>query len=90
MNTNGSGLSYMHSGLYGMYAFQEGVRQTRGILPVQVPGARISVFPGVADMCARHHHVKRHLTPSNVTPAAEQLSKQVSATISLPTQNATP
>jgi acetyl-CoA acetyltransferase len=53
LNTNGGGLSYMHSGLYGTYAFQESVRQTRGIVPVQVPGARISVFPGVADMCAR-------------------------------------
>ena len=31
MNTNGGGLSYMHSGMYGMYALQEGVRQMRGI-----------------------------------------------------------
>ena len=27
MNTNGGGLSYMHSGMYGMYALQESVRQ---------------------------------------------------------------
>ncbi|MDH8538662.1 hypothetical protein QIH14_28270, partial [Klebsiella pneumoniae] len=31
MNTNGGGLSYMHSGMYGMYALQESVRQMRGI-----------------------------------------------------------
>jgi acetyl-CoA acetyltransferase len=27
LNTNGGGLSYMHSGMYGMYALQESVRQ---------------------------------------------------------------
>src|SRR4029077_13281076 len=31
LNTNGGGLSYMHSGMYGMYALQESVRQMRGI-----------------------------------------------------------
>jgi acetyl-CoA acetyltransferase len=30
LNTNGGGLSYMHSGRYGMYALQESVRQMRG------------------------------------------------------------
>jgi len=30
LNTNGGGLSYMHSGMYGMYALQESVRQMRG------------------------------------------------------------
>src|SRR5437763_3702592 len=43
LNTNGGGLSYMHSGMYGMYALQESVRQMRGIAPAQVPGAKISV-----------------------------------------------
>src|ERR1700720_3843287 len=33
LNTNGGGLSYMHSGMYGMYALQESVRQMRGIAP---------------------------------------------------------
>ena len=33
LNTNGGGLSYMHSGMYGMYALQEGVRQMRGTAP---------------------------------------------------------
>ncbi len=30
LNTNGCGLSYMHSGMYGTYALQESVRQMRG------------------------------------------------------------
>jgi acetyl-CoA acetyltransferase len=47
LNTNGGGLSYMHSGMYGMYALQESVRQLRGSAPAQVPGARISVCHGV-------------------------------------------
>jgi acetyl-CoA acetyltransferase len=50
LNTNGGGLSYMHSGMYGMYALQESVRQMRGIAPAQVPGARISVCHGVGGM----------------------------------------
>jgi len=50
LNTNGGGLSYMHSGMYGMYALQESVRQMRGIAPAQVPGARISVSHGVGGM----------------------------------------
>jgi acetyl-CoA acetyltransferase len=50
MNTNGGGLSYMHSGMYGMYALQESVRQIRGIAPAQVPGAKISVCQGVGGM----------------------------------------
>ena len=50
MNTNGGGLSYMHSGMYGMYALQEGVRQMRGEAPAQVPGAKISVVHGVGGM----------------------------------------
>jgi acetyl-CoA acetyltransferase len=52
MNTNGGGLSYMHSGMYGMYALQESVRQMRGIAPAQVPGARIAVSHGVGGMFA--------------------------------------
>jgi acetyl-CoA acetyltransferase len=52
VNTNGGGLSYMHSGMYGMYALQESVRQMRGIAPAQIPGARISVCHGVGGMFA--------------------------------------
>jgi acetyl-CoA acetyltransferase len=52
MNTNGGGLSYMHSGMYGMYALQESVRQMRGIAPAQVEGAKIAVSHGVGGMFA--------------------------------------
>jgi acetyl-CoA acetyltransferase len=52
LNTNGGGLSYMHSGMYGMYALQESVRQLRGIAPAQVPGAQISIAHGVGGMFA--------------------------------------
>lgn len=50
LNTNGGGLSYMHSGMYGMYALQESVRQLRGIAPAQVPGAKVSIAHGVGGM----------------------------------------
>jgi acetyl-CoA acetyltransferase len=50
LNTNGGGLSYMHSGMYGMYAMQESVRQMRGIAPAQIEGAKISVAHGVGGM----------------------------------------
>ncbi|MGE0202155.1 MAG: thiolase [Hyphomicrobiaceae bacterium] len=52
INTNGGGLSYMHSGMYGMYALQESVRQMRGIAPAQIPDAKISVCHGVGGMFA--------------------------------------
>jgi acetyl-CoA acetyltransferase len=50
MNTNGGGLSYMHSGMYGMYALQESVRQMRATAAAQVDGAKISVCHGVGRM----------------------------------------
>lgn len=52
LNTNGGGLSYMHSGMYGMYALQESVRQLRGIASAQVEAVRISVALGVGGMFA--------------------------------------
>ena len=52
LNTNGGGLSYMHSGMYGMYALQESVRQMRGTAPAQVPGANVSLCLGVGGMFA--------------------------------------
>ena len=52
LNTNGGGLSYMHSGMYGMYALQESVRQMRGTAAAQVPNAKISVCHGVGGMFA--------------------------------------
>jgi acetyl-CoA acetyltransferase len=50
VNTNGGGLSYMHSGMYGMYALQESVRQLRGTAAAQVDGARVSLCLGVGGM----------------------------------------
>jgi acetyl-CoA acetyltransferase len=50
LNTNGGGLSYMHSGMYGMYALQESVRQLRGTAAAQVRGAKISIAHGVGGM----------------------------------------
>lgn len=47
MNTNGGGLSYTHSGMYGMFAIQEAVRQLRGEAFAQVPGVGISFVQGV-------------------------------------------
>jgi acetyl-CoA acetyltransferase len=52
LNTNGGGLSYMHSGMYGMYALQESVRQMRGTAPAQVKGAKVSMALGVGGMFA--------------------------------------
>ena len=40
----------MHSGMYGMYALQESVRQLRGTAPAQVDGCEISVCLGVGGM----------------------------------------
>jgi acetyl-CoA acetyltransferase len=52
MNTNGGGLSYTHTGMYGMFALQESVRQVRGMAPAQVPGVEVSVAQGVGGMFA--------------------------------------
>jgi acetyl-CoA acetyltransferase len=52
LNTNGGGLSYTHTGMYGMFALQESVRQVRGTAPAQVPGVHISVAHGVGGMFA--------------------------------------
>jgi acetyl-CoA acetyltransferase len=50
MNTNGGGLSYTHTGMYGMFALQESVRQMRGTAAAQVAGAKLSVCHGVGGM----------------------------------------
>jgi acetyl-CoA acetyltransferase len=52
LNTNGGGLSYTHTGMYGMFAIQESVRQLRGTAPAQVDGVNISVAHGVGGMFA--------------------------------------
>jgi len=50
MNTNGGGLSYTHTGMYGMFAIQESVRQLRGEASAQVPGVEVSLTQGVGGM----------------------------------------
>jgi acetyl-CoA acetyltransferase len=52
LNTNGGGLSYTHTGMYGMFAIQEGVRQVRGEAAAQVPDAEVSVVVGNGGMFA--------------------------------------
>ena len=50
MNTNGGGLSYTHTGMYGMFAMQESIRQLRGQAAAQVPGVKTSFAQGVGGM----------------------------------------
>ena len=52
LNTNGGGLSYTHTGMYGMFALQESVRQLRGRAAAQVPDVHVSVAHGVGGMFA--------------------------------------
>jgi acetyl-CoA acetyltransferase len=50
LNTNGGGLSYTHSGMYGMYLLQEAIRQVRGEAAHQVPNLKVSFVQGVGGM----------------------------------------
>jgi acetyl-CoA acetyltransferase len=50
LNTNGGGLSYTHTGMYGMFAILEGVRQIRGEAAAQVASPDISVVVGNGGM----------------------------------------
>ncbi|HLG68118.1 MAG TPA: hypothetical protein VKV36_09655 [Acidimicrobiales bacterium] len=50
MNTNGGGLSYTHTGLYGMFLMQESIRQVRGEAAAQVTDVHVSVAHGVGSM----------------------------------------
>jgi len=58
LNTSGGGLSYTHTGMYGMFAILEAVRQLRGKAAAQVGGngsgaaPDISVVLGVGGMFA--------------------------------------
>jgi len=52
VNTNGGGLCYTHSGMYGMYLMQESLRQLRGEAFRQVPNVKISFCQGVGGMFA--------------------------------------
>jgi len=50
VNTNGGGLNYTHSGMYGMYALQESVRQLRGEAAAQVDGVTTSLTHAIGGM----------------------------------------
>jgi acetyl-CoA acetyltransferase len=51
INTNGGGLSYTHTGMYGIFPIIESVRQLRGECGArQVPGARLSLVNGMGGM----------------------------------------
>jgi acetyl-CoA acetyltransferase len=52
INTNGGGLSYTHTGMYGMFALQESVRQLRGEAAAQLPNVKISIAHGPAGFFA--------------------------------------
>lgn len=51
INTNGGGLSYTHTGMYGIFPIIEAVRQLRGEGGArQVPGASLSLVNGMGGM----------------------------------------
>jgi acetyl-CoA acetyltransferase len=51
INTNGGGLSYTHSGMYGIFPIIEATRQLRGECgPRQVPGLNVSLVNGMGGM----------------------------------------
>ncbi|MQA96645.1 MAG: thiolase [Streptosporangiales bacterium] len=50
MNTSGGGLCYTHTGMYGMFAMQESVRQLRREAFKQVENVHTSVVQGVGGM----------------------------------------
>jgi acetyl-CoA acetyltransferase len=50
VNTNGGGLCYTHSGMYGMHMMQEAMRQLRGTAFRQVPNIKTSFLQGIGGM----------------------------------------
>ena len=52
INTNGGGLSYTHTGMYGMFALQESVRQLRGEAAAQLDDVKVSIAHGPAGFFA--------------------------------------
>ena len=52
LNTNGGGLLYAHTGMYGIYALQEAVRQMQGRAAAQVEKVETSMVLGIGGMFA--------------------------------------
>jgi acetyl-CoA acetyltransferase len=50
MNTNGGGILYTHTGMYGMFAIQEAVRQLQGTAYRPVEGVSTSLVQGIGGM----------------------------------------
>jgi acetyl-CoA acetyltransferase len=50
VNTTGGGLCYTHSGMYGIYALLESIRQVRGDAPAQVANVRTSLAHAIGGM----------------------------------------
>jgi acetyl-CoA acetyltransferase len=51
INTNGGGLSYTHTGMYGVFPIIEATRQLRGECGArQVPGVKLSLVNGMGGM----------------------------------------
>ncbi len=50
MNTNGGGLCYTHTGMYGMFPMQEAIRQLRGEAFAQVPNVEVSFVQAIGGM----------------------------------------
>lgn len=50
MNTNGGGILYTHTGMYGMFAILEAVRQLRGEAFRQVEDVKTSLVQGIGGM----------------------------------------
>lgn len=50
MNTDHGGLSYIHTGMYGMLLVQEAVRQVREEASAQVRDVSVSLAQGVEGM----------------------------------------
>ena len=51
INTNGGGLSYTHTGMYGMFPLIEATRQLRGECGArQVPNVKLSLVHGMGGM----------------------------------------
>ena len=69
LNTNGGGLSYTHTGMYGMFAIQESVRQLRGEAAAQLPDGAHEHRARRRRHVPRRRHADPHERRARVAPA---------------------